>query len=146
MFRIHVLNDAQLAAGRGDFGAARQLYQRVIQEDELQDWVDPEAERANLSAFARFRMIVIDLQSGQLDQAQPDFDRLQADFPPGSTGSAYAELGRTYWRSFQTSHDIAGACRDAGSFASARAETILQPLYFGYANPTYTAADMCPGL
>jgi hypothetical protein len=146
VFRIHVLNDAQQAAARGDFATARQLYQQVIQDDSLKDWLDPATERANLSAFSRFRMMVVDLQGGQPDQAQSDAARLQSDFPPGSLGHAYAELGDTFGRAYQTSGDVAGACRESASFAAAHSDTILQPLYFGYANPTYTSADICPGL
>ena len=54
-------------------------------------------------------------------------------------------MGAGFWRTYQSGSDIATACRDAASYASANSQTILEPLYFGYANPTYQASDICPG-
>jgi hypothetical protein len=143
-YRIHVLNDAQQAAAQGDMSTAGQLYTRVIQDDSLKDWMDPETERSNLSAFAQFRLMVTYLQSGQQDNAQTAYDQLQSDFPKGKTGHGYAEMGAAFWQSVQAGSDLATACRAASSYASANSQTILDPLYFGYANPTYEPGDMCP--
>lgn len=144
-YRIHVLNDAQQASTQGDFTTAAQLYTRVIHDDKLQEWMDPQAERANLGAFAQFRLVVVYLKSGQADLAQKAYDTLQSDHPRGANGQSYATMGASFWRTYQSSSDISTACRDAASYASANSATILDPLYFGYANPTYQATDMCPG-
>lgn len=144
-YRIHVLNDAQQASSQGDFSTAAQLYTRVIHDDNLREWMDPETERANLSAFAQFRLVVVYLKSGQSDLAQKAFDQLQSGYPQGATGHSYAEMGAGLWQSHQNGADVATACRDASSYASAHSQAILDPLYFGYANPTYEPSDMCPG-
>ncbi len=144
-YRIHVLTDAQQASAQGDFTTAAQLYARVIHIDSLRDWMDPQTERANLSAFAQFRLVVVELKSGQTDPAQKAYDQLQSDYPQGAIGHSYAEMGASFWRALKSGSDIATACRDAGSYASAHSQSVLDPLYFGYANPTYGASDMCPG-
>jgi len=144
-YRIHALNDAQQASAQGEFATAEQLYTRVIDDDNLQDWMDPATERANLSAFAQFRLVVIFQQSGQPDRAGKAYDQLQSDHPQGTTGHSYAELADAFWQTVQAGADIGTACRAASSYASANSQTILDPLYFGYANPTYGPSDVCPG-
>ncbi len=144
-YRIHVLNDAQQASAQGDFATAAQLYARVIHDNNLQAWMDPQTERANLSAFAQFRLVVVYLKSGQEDSARSAFDQLQSNYPQSATGHSYAEMGTTFWQSYQAGSDLSTACRAASSYASANSQTILDPLYFGYANPTYQAGDVCPG-
>jgi hypothetical protein len=144
-YRIHVLNDAQQASAQGDFPTAAQLYTRVIHDDNLKEWMDPDTERANLSAFSRFRLMVIYVRTGQADKARQAYDQLQSGYPQGSLGHSYAEMGSSFWRTLQAGSDAATACRDASAYASAHSQTVLDPLYFGYANPTYQASDMCPG-
>jgi hypothetical protein len=143
-YRNHVLNDAQQASAQGDYATAEQLYRRVIHDESLKGWVDPPTEWANLSAFAQFRLVVIYLQSGQSDRANQAYGQLQSDFPQGATGHSYAEMGATLWKTLQGGSDLGTACRAASGYASANSQTILDPLYFGYANPTYEPSDMCP--
>jgi hypothetical protein len=144
IYRIHVLNDADQADRDGDFATALQLYDRVIHDDSLQDWVDPASERANLSAYAMFRETLIQLQLNDAAAAQNAYQALQSAYPPASLGGAYALLGQALWSAYQASSSLPLACAQAQAFAQTNETTILQPLYFGYANPQYTAADVCP--
>lgn len=143
-FRIHVLNDADQADREGRFAAALELYGRVIHDDTLQDWIDPQAERANLGAYAMFREVVTYLQLSDQAKAQSSYLALTSAFPPSSVGGAYALLGEAFWTAYQSSGDVGLACVQAQAFAQANEATILQPLYFGYANPVYTSGDICP--
>lgn len=144
VYRIHVVYDAEQAAAQGDVADAVQLFKTVIHDNQLKAWMDPATERPVLSAYAEFRLTVLYARAGQNDQAQSAFQNLQKDFPSGGLGSVYAQMGRTFWDAFQSSGDVNTACRAAQDFAAAHSDTILQPLYFGYANKTYTPSDVCP--
>ncbi len=143
-YRIHVLNDADQADIDGSYATALQLYDQVIHDDSLQDWVDPVSERANLSAYAMFREVVTQLQLGDTAAAQSAYQALRNAYPPASLGGAYGLLGQAFWTAYRSSDNVGLACAQAQAFAQANETAILQPLYFGYANPEYTAADICP--
>lgn len=143
-YRIHVLEDADQAASEGDYAAALDLYYRVITDDSLAGWVDPVTERANLTAYAMFREMLTRLLMNDLGDAQVDYGILQNSYPAGSTGNAYAAMAQAFWEKYVPTADVAAACAAARDFASAHASEVLDPLYFGYSNPIYTASDVCP--
>lgn len=144
VYRIHVVYDAEQAAAQGDVADAAQLFQTVIHSNQLKAWMDAATERPVLSAYAEFRLVVLYTRAGQIDQAQSAYEALQMDYPSGKLGSAYAQMGQTFWSLFQSNGNVNTACRAAQDFAAAHTDTILQPLYFGYANKTYTPSDICP--
>lgn len=143
-YRIHVLQDADRAAAQGDYAAAFDLYYRVVTDDALADWVDPQTERANLTAYAMFRQMLTRLLMGDLGDAQVDYGILQNGYPAGSPGSAYAAMAAIFWETYAQAADLAAACASAQAYATDHAGEILDPLYYGYANPTYDAQDICP--
>lgn len=143
-YRIHVLLDADRAAREGNYATALDLYYRVVTDDTLDDWAYGETGKANLSAYAAFRHMVTHVQQGDLGDAQVVYGILQGSYPLGATGHAYAELATAFWDEFQRSGGLAAACARAQSFAAAHTSEILDPLQYGYANPTYLAADICP--
>lgn len=142
-YRVHMLHDADRAARAGNLEQAVSAYRRVIQDDGLQGWVDPEREQALLSAFARYRLLVVELRREQPTAAQEWVNELRETTDSGGPGAPYVALGETYWNEYQRSGDLDAACRAARQFAAAQSGQILDPLYFGYANPTYSAGDMC---
>ncbi|MCJ7706777.1 MAG: VCBS repeat-containing protein [Anaerolineales bacterium] len=143
-YRFHVLEDADQAAREGDYTAALDLYYRIVTDDTLADWVNPETERANLTAYAMFREMLTRLLMSDYGDAQVDYGILQNGYPAGSTGSAYAAMATAFWEKYVPTADVAAACAAAQAFASEHASEVLDPLYFGYSNPTYTASDVCP--
>lgn len=145
-FRIHALHDAETAATKGDFDAAMVLYQRVMDDPSLDDWLDPEVERANLSAFAGYKMIVIHLIRGADNLAETTLNQLGKAFPPESPQSAYVEMASLF-RTTHQEHGFEEACQQAMSYAENNPSVVTQPLgpaAFGYANPEFTPQDMCP--
>jgi len=143
-YRIHLLNDADQADLDGSYATAIALYTRVVNDDSLQDWVDPASERANLSAYSMFRQVVARLQLGDVAEAQSEYLDLQNAYPPASVGGAYGLMGQAFWTAYQSSRSIPLACAQAQVFAQANEAMVLQPLYFGYANHVYAAVDICP--
>jgi len=142
-YRIHALHDADAAFEAGNYETAIVLYQRVINEQALLDWVDPPVEQANLGAYARFKLIMLYTQSGQTDEAERYFVELEAG-PAAGNWQAYTDMADTYLQG----EAVAGhGCPAARYYAETHADQILSPLgsaAFGYANPDYIPEDVCP--
>ncbi len=143
-FRIHALHDADLAAEGGEFAKAIELYTMVIEDDELLDYLDPTVERPQLGAYASFRIMLIYLLMNDVAEGEATHNSLMINHPTGSPASDYAQMADVFWNEFETSGNIGSACLAAQAFAVSHQETILDTLYYGYANPSYEAEDICP--
>lgn len=144
-YRVHVLHDADGAARQGDYPEALLLYQRVISDMTLVDWADPTQERANLAAYARFRMAVVYLHMGQTDFARVILAELDSNYPPGSGQHGYVEMARLFYDEYQKS-DVKTACKAARGYAAKHEGQILKglgPESFGYGNPVYEPQAIC---
>jgi hypothetical protein len=145
-FRIHALYDADQAAQSGDYVVALRLYQRVISDPALAEYLNPEQEHANLVAYALFKQYVVQLLLHQTDQAEQSLVQLVESYPLASPGSAYVDLAKAFQQGYQ-SGGISAGCQVAQAYAAQHAETILAPLgssVYGYANPDYQPQDVCP--
>jgi len=143
-FRIHALLDADQAALAGDYAEAQALYYRVVTDETLQDIEFSPSPRDNLIAYAMFRKVITYVLMSDLGDAQVAYGILQNSYPAGAPGHAYAELATAFWDVYSASEDLPAACVAAQAHAAAHPSDILGPLYYGYANPTYTEADICP--
>jgi hypothetical protein len=143
-YRIHTLHDADQAAQDGDYEEAIELYKAVIEDDELQDYMEPAVERPQLAAYASFRLMLTYLLMNEISQAETTHSLIMTDYPAGSLASDFARMADAFWNDYQSSGDIGSACLVAQSFADSNPETILETLYYGYANPIYEARDICP--
>jgi tetratricopeptide (TPR) repeat protein len=145
-YRIHVLHDAETAAKNGDYAGALELYDRVINDPSLEDWMDPETEKANLSAYVLFKTGVIYTVEGQQDQANAAFEQLSNQYPQGVPQHAYVEMANAFQQAY-ASDGLEAACTAAKTYASEHADQVLAPLgpqAFGYANREFTPDDVCP--
>jgi hypothetical protein len=143
-FRIHVLHDADQAAVEGNYQTALSLYNQVIEDNKLDDWILGENGRANLSAYAMFRRVLTHLQANEPDQAQAAYEILNATFSEGMAGLAYADLAEVFWSEYKMDFNLAAACGAAQAYSSNKSDDILNPLNYGYANRIYSAFDICP--
>lgn len=143
-FRVHVLHDAEAAARAGDYAAALSGYQRAIEQDELQDWGDEAQARGTLSAFAAFRRVHTLLLLDEREQAVQEMEALRNEHPQGAAGAVYADLAERFWDAYQASGDVDQACRQVYAYASSAPSRYLEPLYYGYANPSYEIEQLCP--
>jgi hypothetical protein len=143
-YRIHVLLDADGAALAGDYTAAHDLYYRVITDDTLMDVEFNPSPRDQLTAYAMFRQVVTYILMRDLGDARVAYGILQNSAPNGAPGHAYAQLATAFWDASGEGEDLAAGCIAAQGYAAAHQSDVLGPLYYGYANPTYTEADLCP--
>jgi len=144
-YRIHALLDGEAAARGGDWDLALELYHQVVQDEALLDWADPVSERAYLTGYSMYRTVVAYASKGDQGDAQVAYGILQNQYLDGSTGAAYAALATAFWDAYGPADDVELGCRAARAFAEAHAAEIVDPLYFGYANPAFAPADICPG-
>lgn len=148
-YRIHVIHDADDLLLRGDSAGAIQWYQRAIGDDTLKDWlveagVQKPTDRADLTAYAWYRIMIAHVRRGDAASAQAAFDRLSADFPVGVPGHAYQQLAQVFWSKYQEDESLSAACRAADVHANNVTDAIDGLNAFGYANRQYVAQDMCP--
>jgi tetratricopeptide (TPR) repeat protein len=171
-YRIHVIHDGDAALYRAEYATAAALYEQALSED-LQSWEIPD-EAAYLTAFARFRLIQAYAAAENFEAAQAAYDALiQAYSPPtpaptaegegeGETpegeptitptpallsdrpGGAFVEMARLFWREYEPDRNIIAACEVVRAYALADPSSYSVLNDFGYANPTYTAPDLCP--
>lgn len=143
-FRIHALHDADQAVENGDYASAIESYYTVIENDELLDYLDPLIEHTNLGAYASFRLILTYLLMNDFEAAEDAYTSITYNYPPGDLGADFALMADAFWSEYESSGDLGSACFAAQAFANSHQETIIDVLYYGYANPSYEAVDLCP--
>jgi hypothetical protein len=144
-FRIHLVHDADAAMRRGEYQIAFLLYQKVIDDDGLMDWMSPDYERMNLSAYAFYKQVVAAAFLGNIEQATEIYADMVVDYQISDL-NAYAEMAITFLEGFAAGGEAAG-CTAAHEFAAQNAGLILPNLgseIYGYTNPDYGPENVCP--
>ena len=148
-YRIHAVHDADDLLLSGNFAGASEMYSRVIADETLRDWlleigVEKPDDRANLTAYAWYRIVIANVRLGDVTAAQAAFDRLSADFPAGAPGHEYQQLAQVFWAKYTETNSLGEACIAANAHANEATDAIDGLNAFGYANRQYVAKDMCP--
>lgn len=166
LYRIHAVWDGDDASRFGDYGRAASFYQQAIFDEQLLGWSPGQLwrpknetyfwdsytppppdrdERARLSAYARYRLVIADILQGNASAAEVAYGTLQGKFPAGSAGAAYTQLATAFWEEYVSGKDLAAACVVARSFAEAHSNEVLSPLGADvYNTGRYTPEDICP--
>jgi hypothetical protein len=144
-YRIHVLHDAAQAAKNGEYQQALILYNRVISDSTLEDWVEPELEQAWIQAFARYQMVVIYTLQDREPFANTVLEELKSTTSPDNPQYGYFEMAVAYLDGFQEGGAEMG-CKLAQDYVVLHPELsdTLGPQLFGYGNQTFTEKDVCP--
>jgi hypothetical protein len=151
VYRYHALLDGDYALFGGDYVAAASAYERVIGDDTLQEWgavsgaVDPAVERAQLAAFARWRLVLTYLQAGDPGSARAAYDWLQTEHPGSAVGHDVTALAEVFWGTYAADGSVVDGC--AALVAAAKQDTSVHDFFnanYGYANPRWEAVDICP--
>jgi hypothetical protein len=169
-FRFQTLQDADEASQRGEWDVAQALYQEVVYSDELASWkreawdalieenegsfIPPNpsdlpfnpVEYDQLSAYARFRILLLHLLRGWNDDAETVFENLEMTYDVDSAGYPYVEMADVFWSIYTTSGDIGEGCSAVIEFVQRRPELLL-PLGssdHGLFTIQYEAYMVCP--
>lgn len=165
-YRIHLIHDGDAALRATDYEAAIDFYREAIDDNRLRSWTYPN-EDLHLKAYAQYRIMLAQVLKGSITAAQAAHDRLLNEYlpptptplpegtegqPPTATppfggekpGIEFARIADFFWRDFAVNRDLRRACDVVLGYvrATPRAYEVLNS--FGFANPTYTAEDMCP--
>lgn len=144
-YRHHILYEANDRMAAGDLEGALVLYETSINDDALRNdgfYHSPEQTYADISTFAAFRLILIDLLQGNGERANSRLTWMSALYPDSVlTGAAARLIGE--W----AGPGGAGALCDQ---IEANLQTRDNPIGvlgdMGYGNPILGAVDVCPDL
>jgi hypothetical protein len=134
----HILdaNRAFIQAPDGSFETAITAYQDAINDNSLKACWTLDNELALLRDLARFRLVVAYTATGQPDQATQSRDAISA---PALHGAA-----DTFLESYHTTGSVAEACVATTAYAVDHPDAWQFMADWGYANPSFSAADLCP--
>ncbi|MDQ3249744.1 MAG: hypothetical protein M3Q45_11135, partial [Chloroflexota bacterium] len=139
----HVVLDANAAflqGGSDNFATAEALYGGAITDVNLSKCWVREDEIDELKSFSLFRLALVAARQGQPAVAADVIGSLLASY----ADSIYAGVGQTWLSSYQQSNDLGVACAATNAFAEANPTAWDLLADYGYANPSFTAADVCP--
>ena len=168
-FRFEATQDGDTETIRGDYDSALKSYQAAIFDDKLKSWTQEvwrdisqnqdaqnlrypdvnkmpfnQDEYEQLSAYARYRIMIIHLKQGWESDAKTVYDTLIEKYPQANSGYPYAELATEFWNEFHSSHDLILSCDKAIAYAIGH-EEILEPLgSHGLFDAHYEPEDICP--
>ena len=137
----HTLLDAnQALVDEGYLEKAQWLYTEAVENKQLKACWKRRNELSELRSFALFRLA---LTLGYLDepqQAAEQVQRLESQF----SNQIYTDVARRWLDVYQESGDPQTACKVVSVFAAVKPGVVDVLADFGYANPTFTAEDVCP--
>lgn len=141
----HTVLDANAAFANGaadDFEAAEALYTQATSDTALVTCGQRENEVAELQSFSFYRLALIAAYRGQPDVAADLTGAIAAAYPD----SVYADVGQSWLDSYRATGDIKVACAAVTKFAESNPEASAVLGDYGFANPSFAAADICPVL
>jgi hypothetical protein len=121
---------------------AKEMYTEAVTNRNLAKCWEHENELEELRSFSLFRLALISAYEGQPEAAAENVSQLEQAFPD----SIYTQLGQAWLAGYGESNDIAAGCAAATQFATDNPLTFQSLSDYGYANPTFEAADLCPVL
>ena len=121
---------------------AQWLYTDAAENQDGQACGDRSNELAELRSFALFRLALIAGYESKPELAAERVERLASTFER----QIYAEVGVRWLAAYRQSGDAKTACEAANNFAAANPEVVNILADYGYANPTFTAEEVCPFL
>jgi hypothetical protein len=145
-FRIHLVHDADDAMRRGEYQIGSLLFQQVLEDEDLIDWLNPAEEALNLGAYAYFKRVVAAGFLAQIGQGEALLDEMGEAYPDYPQ-TAYVAMADAFWTEFTSSGSAQEGCYAAHQFAVLNQAAVLTPLgskTYGYANRDYTPTDICP--
>jgi hypothetical protein len=144
-YRHHILYEANELMEAGDLDAALVLYEATINDGALRNdgfFHPPEQTYADISAFAAFRLILIDLLQGNAERANDRLAWLGATYPDSAVAGAAARLVGE-WAGPENADPL---CDRIEADLLARENPAGALADMGYGNPSLAAGDFCPSM
>jgi hypothetical protein len=135
-------NEAFLSAATTGFGRAELLYTQAATDQKLEKCGARADELAELRSFSLYRLALVAAYEGKAEVAGDVIASLSATYPD----SAYDQIGQAWLASYQKDQDMAAACAAVTQLASKEPAAVEVLADYGYANPSFTAEEVCPVL
>ena len=131
------MRTARLTPGHLDgFEPAIEAYKAAVADAAAQSCGTIEDEVATLRDFARFRLMVADVAAGRASEGLPLVNQI--------TNPALRGAATTFLNSYRANTSVIQACRDTTKYAETNPASWQFLADWGYANPSFTAQDLCP--
>jgi hypothetical protein len=173
MYRYQALQEADRAFLMRDYDQALILYDKVIGSDVL-EWYSMDRKkylwdiysakqsgrnldeipgpyfRADeyqyLSAYARFRKMIIQLAAGDQADAFYSYQLIDQIYTEQNPGFWHAEMGRMYWKAVEEGMSLTDACQQVIEYVEQNPKLLeaLGDQWHGQQSHIYVAADVCP--
>jgi len=135
-------NRALLDAPVIGFETATALYETAATDESLMKcWVRAD-EMEELRSFSLFRLALIAAYQEDIDTAEARIAELGVTYP----GSIYDDVGQVWLESIAAEGDVAAACEAAAAYVAENSGAWEILADYGYTNPSFGAADVCPVL
>lgn len=141
IYNHHLLYEANDLLANGDLDGATTLYETVINDRAYQSppaQYPPEQIYTDVSEFAAFRLILLDLLKGDPTRAASRLEWLQTTYPDSAEAQAAQQLVANW------TGDPQAACAQIDEFLTQYPDATGSLADLGYANPSLTANDICP--
>jgi LysM repeat protein len=135
-------NESFLAGASDNFAQAESLYTHAATDRALESCWTREDELTELRSFGLFRLALTAAYQGKAEVSMDLIGSLRTTYPD----SIYAQVGQSWLIAYQADHDIGAACSAANQFATQNPAAWQMLADYGFANPTFEAADVCPVL
>ncbi|HRE46379.1 MAG TPA: hypothetical protein PLD47_01530 [Aggregatilineales bacterium] len=142
-YLIHAVHDADTLFTLQAWEEALEKYDAVRLGRNLQAWNLPN-EAIMLKAYATYRKMLIQAFNEQRRTATLTLERIKTENPPGTPGEGYVVIGQAFIDTLNKTRNVGKACAAAVAALPARPETLIYLNSYGYANRTYSLAEMCP--
>ena len=121
---------------------AREMYTEAVTNRNLVKCGARATELEELRSFSLFRLALIYAYEGDATLAAESVAQLQSAYPD----SPFVGVAETWLTAYQTDGALAAACAAVTAYAEATPAAVDALSDYGYANPIFTAADLCPVL
>lgn len=135
-------NEAFLKGASDQFAAAEPLYTKAATDQNLTKCWVRDNEVNELRSFSLFRLSLIAAHQGKAGVATDLLSSLTATY----TDTIYDKVGQVWQASYAKSNDVNSACVATNEFAQNNPAATEILADYGYANPSFTANDVCPVL
>ena len=140
-FLYHAVKDADALFAAGEYAAAEAAYAAVVGDTSLQVWDEQKNERNELESYSLFRAAVALAEAGG-DSAKITsyLDRARAYQPQ----TLHAQLAASFEAAYNAKGSVSVGCAAVRDDISANLAEYQAFWNFGYANPPFDAATVCP--
>jgi hypothetical protein len=137
--RYFKVRDADDAFAKGDYQTAISLYQEAAESPSLQD-VDGFGDPAELKAYARFRIGLVKAVQGDEEGALAAVDAAIAADP----NALHSQMAAQFRLGYSKVKHVSAGCSAARDFIQGHLDAFAALWEYGYANPTFQPAALCP--